>query len=75
MESPVNGGRNSNDPKVNSVALVKPNHMLESPQKLRSTRSSFKMSSENDQDMGTISRKDFQKRKNPQRLYVREIQK
>ena len=37
----VNGGRNSNDPKVNYVALVKPDHMLEHPQKLRSTRLIF----------------------------------
>ena len=37
----VNGGRNSNDPKVNKAALVKPDHMLEHPQKLRSTRSVY----------------------------------
>ena len=37
----VNGGRNSNDPKVNNAALVKLDHMLEHPQKLWSTRLIF----------------------------------
>ena len=38
-QGPVNGGRNSDGPKVNtSLALVKPNYMLETPQKLLNTR-------------------------------------
>jgi len=32
-EAPVNGGRNSDGPKVKTQALVKPNYMLETPQK------------------------------------------
>ena len=41
IEAPVNGGRNYNGPKVNitlTLALVKLNHMRETPQKLFSTR-------------------------------------
>ena len=30
-EAPVNGGCNYDSPKVNSIALVKPNYMLETP--------------------------------------------
>jgi len=39
IEAPVNGGRNYNGPKVNdSLALVKPNYMRETPPKLLGTR-------------------------------------
>ena len=39
IEVPVNGGRNYNGPKVNdSLALVKPNYMRETPPKLLGTR-------------------------------------
>ena len=39
IEAPVNGGRNYNGPKVNDpLALVKPNHMRETPQKSFDTR-------------------------------------
>ena len=43
IEAPVNGGRNYNGPKVNkSLALVKPNHMRETPPKLLGTRHLFR---------------------------------
>ncbi len=45
IEAPVNGGRNYNGPKVNDalprvskLALVKPNHMQETPQQPFGTR-------------------------------------
>ncbi len=39
IEAPVNGGRNYNGPKVNqTLALVKLNHMRETPPKLLGTR-------------------------------------
>ncbi len=48
-EAPVNGGRNYDGPKVKnaqlflqtSLALVKPNYMLETPQKFINTRLKF----------------------------------
>ena len=40
IEAPVNGGRNYNGPKVGLTALVKLNHMRETPPKLLSTRRS-----------------------------------
>ena len=59
-EAPVNGGRNYNGPKVRlSLALVKLNHMRETPP--TAVRYSLReWSSKNPTDMGTIRREGSQ---------------
>ena len=57
IEAPVNGGRNYNGPKVkdDSLALVKPSYMRETPRKLFGTRRLL-AGSKNPRGMGTIRR-------------------
>src|SRR5262249_17163056 len=63
-----------NGPKVrNSLALVKPNHMRETPPQPSCTRP-LTTDSKNQADMGTIRREGPGCTGNPQRLYVRDPQ-
>ena len=73
-EAPVNGGRNYNGPKVrlSSLALVKPDHMRETP-RTAVLYSPAPAGSQNQADMGTIRREGPACTGNPQRLYVRDL--
>jgi hypothetical protein len=72
-EAPVNGGRNYNGPKVRkTLALVKPDHMRETP-RTAVPYSLAQAGSKNRTDMGTIRREGPLCRGNPQRLYVRDL--
>jgi hypothetical protein len=62
----------TNGPKVSALALVKPDHMRESP-RTAGLYSRAPARSKNQADMGTIRREGPACTGNPQRLYVRDL--
>jgi hypothetical protein len=64
----------TNGPKVSALALVKPDHMRESP-RTADLYSRNESRSKNQADMGTIRREGPECTGNPQRLYVRDLPK
>ena len=63
----------TNGPKVSALALVKPDHMRESPRTAVQYSRASQARSKNLADMGTIRREGPECTGNPQRLYVRDL--